>query len=144
MAFPVYEPCKWNDVIALQGLGIFLALFLVVGPSEKEMQRWLDSVTCVNTDFGVEAGMCLYLKLLPLFLLWIQKPKGGAILHQTVPLPEGGITGRLFKYADMFIGWGHLWDAVLKDALNWLPWWPQYMVLAKHITVFSECRCMSM
>lgn len=97
-------------------------LFLMFGPTVKQLRSFLADVQFAVTDAGGEMGIADSLDVLPAWFHWVRKLPGDP------PVPDG--SSYLMPNCVKVSGWGHMFGNVVHRAAASLPRWP---VIQKHL-----------
>lgn len=105
-----------------KSVALLWAIFLLVGPEEKQVRSFCNRVVAICSDSGVEAQVVDYMDFLVPFFEYIGG-KPGALLEQDY----------LFPIAMRAQGWRHAWDGGIQRCLTALPWFPSWLLHLKAV-----------
>ena len=93
-------------------------VYLLVGPSFLAVRRVLDSIISVTVDMGVER----HIGDMPDFLLDFFSAIDPSLVRGNYEERE-----YLLPFCLVKSGWNHMWDLLLRNALNSMEWWPDFL-----------------
>eukprot|EP00959_Pyramimonas_sp_CCMP1952_P471917 9499194-Pyramimonas_sp.AAC.1 len=92
-------------------------IWLVCGPSVKELERFCSDIRSFTADFGVESGLADVANVLDDFAHGIKQQCS----------PQWQLHDYIFPNCVFIVDWDHLFDAILRNSLNDYPKWPSIL-----------------